>query len=50
MTKIEAAEKLEKEKILRCFDCMHPQQVGWCEDHCRLPEAYELAIKVLREE
>ena len=49
MTKIEAAEKLERQKQLLCFDCMHPQEVGWCEKYCQLPEAYEMAIKALKE-
>lgn len=47
MTNKEAAEKLKKQKKLVCFDCMHPQTVGWCENYCQLPEAYDKAIKAL---
>lgn len=47
MTNQEAAEKLKRQKQLLCFDCIHPQMVGWCENHCQLPEAYDKAIEVL---
>lgn len=47
MTSKEAAEKLKRQKQLCCLDCMHPQMVGWCEEHCQLPEAYNKAIEAL---
>lgn len=47
MTKKEAAEKLQRESKLLCHGCMHPQEVGWCENHCKLPEAFDMAIQAL---
>lgn len=50
MTKEEAIKKLEAEKSRICMGCMHPQQVGWCEECCCLPEAYKIAIEALKVE
>ena len=47
MTKKEAAEKLQRELKLLCHECMHPQEVGWCKNHCKLPEAFDMAIEAL---
>ena len=47
MTKKEAAEKLQRELKLLCHECMHPQEVGWCKNHCKLPEAFNMAIEAL---
>lgn len=47
MTKKEAAEKLQQESKLICHGCMHPQEVGWCKNHCKLPEAFDMAIETL---
>ena len=47
MTNTEAIEKLARQKTLLCFDCMHPQMVGWSEEHCQLPEAFDMAINAL---
>lgn len=47
MTKKEAAEKLQQELKLLCHGCMHPQEVGWCKNHCKLPEAFDMAIEAL---
>jgi len=48
MTNTEAIEKLEREKIMVCHDCMHPQMAGWCEEYCQLPEAFNMAINALK--
>lgn len=50
MTAKEAIEKLEREKAIMCHGCMHPQMVGWCEDHCQMPEALDIAIEALQEQ
>ena len=50
MTREEAIKKLEAEKNRVCMGCMHPQQVGWCEEYCCLPEAYQMAIETLKAE
>ena len=45
----EAIEKLERQSKLICHGCMHPSMVGWCENHCQLPEAFKMAISALEE-
>lgn len=47
MTIEEAIKMMEREKTRACFDCMHPQAVGYCEEVCRLPEAFNMAIQAL---
>lgn len=47
MTNKEAIEKLERHKMMNCHGCVHPSMVGWCEKHCQLPEAFDMAIKAL---
>lgn len=44
----EAIKLLERQKIALCHDCMHPQSVRWCEEHCMLPEAFDMAIEALK--
>ena len=48
MTNQEAIRILAREKQMTCADCMHPQIVGYCEDYCKLPEAYDMAIQALK--
>lgn len=48
MTNTEAIKKLDQQKTLLCFDCMHPQTVEWCEEHCQVLEAYNMAINALQ--
>ena len=50
MTREEAIEKLERNKAFMCHGCMHPQMIGWCEDHCQMPEAIDMAIEALKSE
>lgn len=50
MTKREAIEKIEKEKVLLCHGCMHPSMVGWCENYCQMPEAFDIAIEALEKQ
>ena len=47
MTNEEAINMMEREKRIACFDCMHPQVVGYCEDVCKLTEAFDMAIEAL---
>ena len=47
MTREEAIEKLKRERNGVCRGCVHPSMVGWCENHCKLPEAYDVAIEAL---
>lgn len=47
MTRQEAIEKLKRERNGVCHGCVHPSMVGWCENHCKLPEAYDMAIEAL---
>ena len=44
----DAIEILIREKQMTCGTCMHPQMVGYCENYCRLPEAYDKAIEALK--
>lgn len=48
MTNKEAIEKLERHKMMNCHGCVHPSMVGWCEKHCQLPEAFDMAINALK--
>ena len=50
MTRGEATEKLKREAKMVCCGCMHPSEVGWCENHCQLPEAFNMAIEALERE
>lgn len=45
----EAIELLEQQKNLICHDCTHPAMVGWCENHCKLSEAFDMAINTMNE-
>ena len=44
----EASKKLEFHSKQICHGCMHPSMVGWCENHCQLPEAFKMAISALK--
>lgn len=46
----EASKKLEFHSKQICHGCMHPSMVGWCENHCKLPEAFEMAISALKKQ
>lgn len=46
----EAIELLEQQKNLICHDCMHPQEVGWCENHCKLSEAFGMAVDAMKKQ
>ena len=50
MTNKDAMEILKRHKKMTCHDCMHPQEAGWCENHCQLPEAFDMAITALEKE
>ena len=45
----EAIEKLERQLKAICLGCKHRSVIGWCENHCRLPEAFNMAISALEE-
>lgn len=46
----EASKKLEFHSKQICHGCVHPSMVGWCENHCQLPEAFEMAISALEKQ
>lgn len=46
----EASKKLEFHSKHICHGCMHPSMVGWCENHCQLPEAFKMAISALKKQ
>lgn len=46
----EASKKLEFHSKQICHGCMHPSMVGWCENHCQLPEAFNMAISALEKQ
>lgn len=46
----EASKKLEFHSKQICHGCVHPSMVGWCENHCQLPEAFEMAISALKKQ
>ena len=46
----EAIEKLERQLKAICLDCKHRSVIGWCENHCRLPEAFNMAISALEKQ
>lgn len=46
----EAIEKLERQSKLICLGCIHPSMIGWCENHCQLPEAFNMAISALEKQ
>lgn len=46
----EAIEILEQRKNLICHDCMHPQEVGWCENHCKIPKVFDMAVDALKKQ
>lgn len=46
----EASKKLEFHSKQTCHGCVHPSMVGWCENHCQLPEAFEMAISALEKQ
>ena len=50
MDKSEAIKILTRYKAFVCMDCIHPSEVGWCENYCKLPQAIDTAIEALSEE
>ena len=50
MEQREAIEKLERHSKLICHGCVHPSMVGWCDNHCKLPEAFNMAISALEKQ
>lgn len=46
----EASKKLEFHSKQICHGCVHPSMVGWCENHCQLPEAFKMAISALEQQ
>lgn len=46
----EASKKLDFYLKQICHGCMHPSMVGWCENHCQLPEAFKMAISALEKQ
>lgn len=46
----EAIELLEQRKNLICHDCIHPAMVGWCENHCKIPKAFDMAVNALKKQ
>lgn len=47
MTREHAAEIMRREKAFTCGDCIHPQEMGYCEKKCLIPQAYDMAIEAL---
>ena len=50
MTNQEAIERLKQHRKSACSGCVHPQQMGWCEEHCKLPQALDVAIEALEKQ
>lgn len=50
MNPSEASKKLEFHSKQICHGCVHPSMVGWCENHCQLPEAFKMAISALKKQ
>lgn len=50
MNPSEASKKLEFHSKQICHGCVHPSMVGWCENHCQLPEAFKMAISALEKQ
>ena len=48
MTREEAIEKLKSQRNVTCNGCLHA--VGWCESHCKLSEAIDMAIEALKQQ
>ena len=48
MTREEAIKRMRAQQALCCVGCMHPQEIGYCENTCKLPEAYGMAIEALQ--
>ena len=47
MTREEAIKKLKSQRNVTCNGCLHA--VGWCESHCKLSEAIDMAIEALKQ-
>ena len=45
-----AIEMLEQQKNLICHDCIHPAMVEWCENHCKLSEAFDMAVDAMKKQ
>lgn len=50
MSREEAIEILIQHRATVCFGCMHPQEMGWCEEHCGIKEALNMAVEALEQE
>lgn len=44
----EVIKGLEREEKMACFDCVHPQSLGWCEKSCKTRQTFEEAIRLLK--
>lgn len=52
ITKLEVEKLIEdirKDYKYSCVACMHPQEVGWCENHCYTTQLYNRTISALNE-
>lgn len=47
---IKAIDILKQQERLICNDCAHPAMVGWCENHCRLSEAFDMAVDAMKKQ
>ena len=45
-----AIDILERQEIMICHNCAHPAMVGWCENHCKLPKAFNMAVDAMRKQ
>ena len=45
----EVITKMKRQKQTCCKMCLHPDELGWCEEHCKLPQAYDFVIEMLND-
>ena len=48
MTNEEAIKVIKQDSKMRCSRCMHPQELGWCENNCTTKQAITMAIEALQ--
>ena len=47
MNKAKAIQIIESDFKLGCSCCMHPSEVGWCDNKCQSKKAINMAIEAL---
>lgn len=49
MDKAKAIQIIESDFKMGCSCCIHPSEVGWCENKCQSKQAINMAIEALKE-